>query len=188
MAGIFKRREIKMNKICLLLLMVLLAVFSANAQASTYDTTFNPSTGWYVKDSGIATLSSNGSSNIFNFTVTSQWPDLTKIPVAKFDIAFASTSKALVEIRLYDDLAGAGSYISLANLNTNANKTWFYTISDVSVLNNYIRDGSFSLKIIDSQTKDVVTSSVRAAVPIPGAAWLLGAGLMGLVAIRRAKK
>jgi len=70
-------------------------------------------------------------------------------------------------------------YWSGTQYSANPNGAWsFYTNAGYQYLNNKDYGGGFALAVSPGQIS---------AVPLPGAAWLLGSGLLGLVGLARRK-
>jgi hypothetical protein len=90
---------------------------------------------------------------------------------------------------------GNSSIFTSANLGipyTNGVRVYQTFDYDLSSLLTYLSDGQFSVNIATNNAKnnsiriDKVSLDVN-TVPIPSAAWLFGAGIIGLVAVKRKK-
>lgn len=181
-----------MNKKNLSILVIALVAFATTSQAALVEYTVPYVSGeTYAMTSGIDPIAKGGNIASFNFDITDQFTP-TNISYTNLTVVFSNTSKSdSVSVVLWDSVSEnktIGTY-NISSLNSPLTIDFKLSTADLNV---YVKDdGLFSLRIINNNNnpglakKDAIINGVTAVVPIPGAAWLLGAGLVGLIAIRR---
>ena len=139
---------------------------------------------WDLPDGENITGASLSFSQIYNWNSSDNVLYVHLLDVAASGLAVATDNNTT------DDFAGQGlDLFKWVNLpDSPQNLTYTFTTAELGMLAAYLGDGNFGFGLDPDchfYNKGITFTLETNAVPIPGAVWLLGSGLLGLVTIRR---
>lgn len=165
-----------------------------DGNSNSYNIPTNANKGWgatnlleFSYTSSVNSLSTIGVTGLGSvpFNVSRSFTDWSTSPVNYMQINVTGNSSGAVTL---DDVLLNGNSLSTTSFFSNeALKTWYLTGDDlfnngiINLTGNIVLDGVQSA----SNKIEILLGYKATPVPIPSAVWLLGSGLIGIVAVRR---